>query len=594
MITSEAEQEYSRRLSKHQQTIQNLSRTDRLLSATRGILFVLFILFFFYIFNSNTPFFWILVPVVAFVIVVFWHERIIERKNLANRLASFYERGLARLEDRWSGLGIQGNQFKDSHHPYSEDLDLFGSGSLFELLCIARTQSGEETLAEWLQQPANPETIRNRQSAVDDLRARLDFRQDIASQGADVRKRMHPRNLIAWAQKPPVEFSKFLRVTTSLIVLLTFLTLFGWAKFGWGWNPFVAVMIFQILLMRHLNKDVQEILHGAEGAHHELQLLQLILRRVEEEQFQSKHLQKLQQSMQSEGILPSLQIKKMGKLLEWIDWQRNQLFAPIAILLLWQEHLAFALESWRKKYGAKVPLWIREVGEIEALNCFAGYAYENPADPFPEIVENETCYEGVSLGHPLIPNQQCVRNSITLNHEHRLKIVSGSNMSGKSTFLRTIGTNAVLALAGAPVRAESLRLSKVSIGASIHILDSLQTGSSRFYSEITRLRQLMDLAQNEPLLFLLDEILHGTNSADRLIGAEAIIHGFLKRKGIGLLTTHDLALANIAEKLGPIAENIHFQDHIQDGRIAFDYRVHQGVVQKSNAIELMRAVGLEV
>jgi DNA mismatch repair ATPase MutS len=277
-----------------------------------------------------------------------------------------------------------------------------------------------------------------------------------------------------------------------------------------------------------------------------------------------------------------------------LDWQRNQLFAPIAILLLWQAHLSFALEGWRKKYGEKIRFWIQSVGEIETLSSFSCYSYEHPEDPFPEIVDG-TCFEGTGLGHPLIPENQCIRNSVELNLEKRLKIVSGSNMSGKSTLLRTIGVNAVLALAGAPVRAKHLRLSPLSIGASIHILDSLQTGSSRFYAEITRLRQIMDLAQNKPpVLFLLDEILHGTNSADRLIGAEAIVRGFLQRNAIGLLTTHDLALTNIADKLGPVAENIHFQDHIEDGRIAFDYRVHPGVVQKSNAIALMRAVGLEV
>jgi DNA mismatch repair ATPase MutS len=347
--------------------------------------------------------------------------------------------------------------------------------------------------------------------------------------------------------------------------------------------------------MRRLMKRVEHITKGAEGAHEELKLLAVILQRIEQEDFKSPHMRQLLQRMEAEGSVASRQIRKMGRLLELLDWQRNQLFAPIAILLLWQAHIAFALERWHRKFGGKIPLWFDAVGEIEALNCLSNYAFENPEEPFPEIVENTVCFDAKDLGHPLLPKEECVRNSIRLDGEHRLKIVSGSNMSGKSTFLRTIGIHAVFALAGAPVRAAALRLSPLSVGASIHILDSLQTGSSRFYAEITRLRQLMDLAQSKPpLLFLLDEILHGTNSADRLIGAEAIVHGFLKQNAIGLLTTHDLALTNIVSKIGPIAENIHFQDHIESGRIAFDYRVHPGVVQKSNAIELMRAVGLEV
>ena len=587
-------QEYKSRLQQQQERIRKLSRIDSLLSTSRGILFVIFVLLFFYIFNSGGAYLWIALPAILFAIAVVVHERIIDRKNLALRIASFYERGLARLENRWMGQGTQGAQFQDATHPYSEDLDLFGPGSLFELLCTARTQSGEQILADWLKKRAGRKEIPERQSAVQDLRTRLDFRQDLASQGTDVRNRMRPDALIHWAEKAPVPFAKGLRAATSLSVLLTLLTLYGWAQFGWGWNPFVVVTILQILLLRHLGNRVIQITSGAEGAHQELKLLSLLLERIEQESFQSRHLQHLQQEMRSEGIVPSGQIRKMGILLELLDWQRNQLFAPLAILLLWQAHLAFALEGWRKRYGKKIRLWIQSVGEIEALSSFGCYSYEHPEDPFPDVVE-ETCYEGTDLGHPLIPENQCIRNSIELNLQKRLKIVSGSNMSGKSTFLRTIGVNAVLALAGAPVRAKSLRLSRLSLGASIHILDSLQTGSSRFYAEITRLRQIMDLAQKEPpLLFLLDEILHGTNSADRLIGAEAIVRGFLQRNAIGLLTTHDLALTNIAEKLSPIAENIHFQDHIEDGRIAFDYRVHPGVVKKSNAIALMRAVGLEV
>ncbi|MCI0415539.1 DNA mismatch repair protein MutS [bacterium] len=589
-----AHQEYSSRLQQQQERIRGLSRIDSLLSTARGILFVIFVLLFFYIFNSRGAYLWITLPAILFAIAVVMHERIIDRKNLALRIASFYERGLARIEHRWMGQGIQGNQFQDATHPYSEDLDLFGSGSLFELLCTARTQSGEQILADWLKKKAEQNEIPERQSAVQDLRTRLHFREDLASQGTDVRNRMRPETLIHWAEKSPVPFAKGLRAATSFSVLFTFLTLYGWSQLGWGWNPFVIVTILQIVFLRHLGNRVIEITQGAEGAHQELKLLSSLLERIETENFQSRYLQHVQQEMRSEGIVPSRQIRKMGTLLELLDWQRNQLFAPIAILLLWQPHLAFALEDWRKKYGKKIHFWIRSVGEIEAISSLACYSYEHPEDPFPDVVE-DACFEGTDLGHPLIPENQCVRNSIELNPGRRLKIVSGSNMSGKSTFLRTIGVNAILALAGAPVRAKQLRLSRLSIGASIHILDSLQTGSSRFYAEITRLRQIMDLAQKEPpLLFLLDEILHGTNSADRLVGADAIVRGLQRRNAMGLLTTHDLALTNIAEKLGPIAENIHFQDHIEDGRIAFDYRVHPGVVQKSNAIALMRAVGLEV
>jgi DNA mismatch repair ATPase MutS len=273
----------------------------------------------------------------------------------------------------------------------------------------------------------------------------------------------------------------------------------------------------------------------------------------------------------------------------------NVLLRVVGPPLLWTTQVAFAIEAWRKKFGPSVRRWLEAVGEFEALSAFANYAFEHPADPFPEFVEGEACFEGQALGHPLVAEPRSVRNDVRLSSELRVLVVSGSNMSGKSTLLRVVGANAVLAQAGAPVRARSLRLTPLAMGASIRTLDSLQGGTSRFYTEIKRLRQLVDLTKGpRPVLFLLDELLHGTNSHDRRIGAEAVIRTLVERRAIGLLTTHDLALAHIVEVLAPRAANVHFEDHIEGGRITFDYLLRPGLVRKSNALELMRSVGLDV
>jgi DNA mismatch repair ATPase MutS len=238
---------------------------------------------------------------------------------------------------------------------------------------------------------------------------------------------------------------------------------------------------------------------------------------------------------------------------------------------------------------------VAAVGEIEALCGLAARAWEHPEEPFPELLETGPLLEAEQLGHVLLPADRVVRNDVRLGAEPSLLIVSGSNMSGKSTLLRSIGTSVVLAQAGATVRAERLRLSPLSLGASIRLNDSLQQGSSRFYAEITRLRQLVSLAeQSPPLLFLLDELLAGTNSHDRRVGAAAVIRGLIERGAVGLLTTHDLALAEIAAGLGARAVNVHFEDRLEQGRVVFDYQMRQGVVRRSNALELMRAVGLDV
>jgi DNA mismatch repair ATPase MutS len=291
----------------------------------------------------------------------------------------------------------------------------------------------------------------------------------------------------------------------------------------------------------------------------------------------------------------------LGRLIDLLDARRNQLFLPLSSLLLWATQLAHAIESWRTISGPAVPRWLATVGEFEALCALASYAWENPDDPFPQVVAagDGPRFDGEGLGHPLIPGDVCVRNDVRLAADGsgdgpRALVISGSNMSGKSTLLRTVGVNTVLALAGAPVRARRLMLTPLSVGATLRVHDSLQAGTSRFYAEITRLRKIVDLtAGTPPPLFLLDEMLNGTNSRDRRIGAEAVLKGLIGRGGVGLVTTHDLALSEIAEALAPRAANVHFEDHLEDGQMTFDYICRPGVMTKSNALELMRAVGLD-
>jgi DNA mismatch repair ATPase MutS len=277
------------------------------------------------------------------------------------------------------------------------------------------------------------------------------------------------------------------------------------------------------------------------------------------------------------------------------DWQHNQFFAPVAAALLWGTHLAWAIEGWRRVHGSDVRIWLRTVGDFEALSSLSAYRYEHPDDVWPEIVSEGAGFDGTAIGHPLIPAARSVRNDVRLWGDTRILLVSGSNMSGKSTLLRTVGINTVLALAGAPVRATSLRLTRLAIGATLRIQDSLQEGRSRFYAEITRIREIADTARGPvPLLFLLDELFHGTNSHDRLAGASGVLRSLVEHGAIGLITTHDLALTEVADALAPRALNVHFEDRFDGGEIHFDYRVKPGPVTRSNAIALMRAVGLDV
>jgi DNA mismatch repair ATPase MutS len=243
-------------------------------------------------------------------------------------------------------------------------------------------------------------------------------------------------------------------------------------------------------------------------------------------------------------------------------------------------------------------VWVRIIGEFEALASLSAYAFEHPADPFPTFTGEPQAgarFEGTGLGHPLVPAARMQANDVSLTSERQLIVVSGSNMSGKSTLLRSVGINVVLALAGAPVTAARLRLSALALGATLHVEDSLHAGHSRFYAEILRIRTIVQGARGpSPMLFLLDEILHGTNSFDRRIGAEGIVRALAALGAIGLVTTHDLALTELPSMLGTAAVNRHFEDRLVDGKMVFDYRMRTGVVEHSNALALMRAIGLDV
>ncbi|MFN0085941.1 MAG: MutS-related protein [Blastocatellia bacterium] len=586
--------EYNSRLAARQEALAAEEACSRRIWLWRRIVFAIILLLLVISFEWPAALWLLPVPVIAFIVLMAIHQRIHRRRERLDRAVKFYERGLARMEDRWMGSGETGERFADKRHPYSEDLDLFGPGSVFELLCSARTRAGEETLAAWLLAPASPDEVRGRQAAVEELRTRLDLREDLALLGADVRSGVHAEELAVWGAAPAVFASGLISAMAVGIGALASIAVVLWLGFGLRWVALLALMIEAIFL--YLYRDqIMKVIAEVERPGRDLALLAEILGRIEQESFASPKLVALRGRLDTDGIPPSRRIARLNRLIEILDSTRNQFFAPVAFLLLIHAHLAYAIDRWRRHSGPAVRDWLAAIGEIEALGSLAGYAFEHPADPFPEIMEGGACFEGGELGHPLLSETRCVRNDVRLGAALRVLIVSGSNMSGKSTLMRTIGVNAVLALAGAPVRARSLRLSPLAVGASIHILDSLQTGASRFYAEITRLQQIVQLTREpRPLLFLLDEILSGTNSHDRRIGAEAVVKGLVERGAIGIVTTHDLALTQIEATLGERAANVHFEDHLEDGRMVFDYKMQPGIVTRSNALALMRAVGLDV
>jgi hypothetical protein len=596
-VTSEPHEEYRSRLARFEQAREQGQRHFRQMGNARlGTGLAALLAAAASLGAGWIPPWWLLAPLALFVFLAWKQDRIERALTAATRGVAFYQRALARVQNKWIGTGNQGERFRDPQHLFAEDLDLFGRGSLFELLSTTRTAGGERVLAGWLLQPGSRKEVLARQAAVAELAPRLDLRQDIALLGDDVRAAVEHEALQKWGEHPPVRFFPGARIVAFGLAAAAVITFGLMITMTTGVIPFLVVILAEVAFGMSVSAPMDRVMAATATPARELELLGLMLERLEREQFTSPALVSLRASLEVDGEAASRSIARLSKLVEYLDSARNQFLGIIVSPLLWTKQFAMAIEAWRMRRGPRIGTWVAAVSEFEALCSLASFAYEHPAAVFPELTEeSDPVVAAEGLAHPLIPARDAVANDVALGGGTRLWIVSGSNMSGKSTLMRAVGLTCVLAWAGAPVTASRLRLSRLSIGASMRTTDSLADHRSRFYAEISRLREIVDLARaGKPTLFLLDELLSGTNSHDRRIGAEGLIRGLVDRGAIGVVTTHDLALAEIVPSFNGAAINVHFEDQLEGDEIHFDYKLRSGVVMRSNALALMRAVGLDV
>jgi len=538
---------------------------------------------------------WVLAPAASFLLLLVVHTYILNALDRARRAARYYERGFSRLDGTWMGTGADGARFLE-HHSYARDLDLFGDGSLFQLLSTARTETGEETLASWIGRPSSASDVVARQGAVAELRDKLDFREALSILAAEAHV-SRTGLLMRWATTEPAGFSAFHRWLFAACAVASAVLVVSAIATPLTAGQVVTWLAVQAGIAAIWRPRVLRVIRGVDAAAYDLGLLSELLERIEREEFRSMQLKALRRALIAGDVLPSRRIAHLQFLLAVRDANRNEFVRPFAMLLLLRSQAAVAIDRWHAAYRGHLKLWLEAVGELEALSSLATFAFEHPDDPFPDVQgTGAPRFHATALAHPLLGETTAVRNDVVIGADHpHVLIVSGSNMSGKSTLLRAVGANLALALAGGTVRAASLTTTSLAIGATIRVQDSLQEGQSRFYAEILRIRDIVETAGNQgPVLFLLDEILHGTNSHDRRIGAEAIVRALVDAGSIGLVTTHDLALTRVQDMFGARARNVHFEDRIEDGKMVFDYRMREGVVEHSNALELMRAVGLKV
>ena len=538
-----------------------------------------------------------LVGAAAFVALVIVHASVLAARARVDRAIALIELGLGRIDEK-APPGDGGARLAPPGHPYARDLDLFGPGALFAFLSSARTRPGEERLAAWLLAPAPVEEVRARQAAVAELAERVDLREELALLGDDVRADVDAAALAAWGEAAaPAPLSGPLSVVLALLSAATLASIVWW--WGFDGSPLPSAVGIALVALGHrlLRDRVREATRAVDKSEAALVIVGAVIARARRESVASPRLVALRHAL--DGAPEA--IGELERLVRWLGWMRNQIFAPLGALLFWGPQVARRIAAWRGRQGGRIRVWLDALADLEALVSISAYAFERPEDRAPELVDGDApLVRAEGLAHPLLPRATAVRNDLALGGEApALLVVSGSNMSGKSTLLRSLGINVVLALAGAPVRARNFRLARVQLGASIRAEDSLADGVSRFYAEVRRLRQIADLAAAAPppLCFLADELLAGTNSHDRRIGGAAVVGALVRRGAIGLVTTHDLALAELAAQLG--GANVHFEDLVTDdpspeAALRFDYTLRPGPIdpRRTNALRLMRAVGL--
>jgi hypothetical protein len=591
--TTDVETLYERLRIERQQTVDAFERTHARLAALR--LAVAAAVPVILIAGGLRAAGWIALPLAAFAAIAIVHARVLNARDRAVSAEAFYGRGLLRIRHAWIGHGRTGDDRRPVDHPFADDLDVFGRGSLFELLATTRTKAGEEVLARWLLAPAGAGEIRARQAAVHELAGRLALRETVAVLGDQARTAVDAPILRTWAGSPLRLTGTGPRVGLALLAMATVALIVAGFWFRLAATAALVAVLIESLIAWMLRTRVDPVIEAVAAPSHDLDVLVALLRILEQERFASPRLARLQTALGSD-VRASHAIARLSRYVALIESQHNVIFALPAALVLWGTQWAFAVEAWRRRHGAHVEAWLDAIGEFEALLALGGFAAEHPRYTTPEIADGAPLFDAAGLAHPALP-ADAVPNDLRLGGEDlRLLIVSGSNMSGKSTWLRTVGTAVVLSWTGAPVRAIRCRLTPLQIGAAIRVQDSLTEGRSHFFAEILRFKQIIDLtrAGDRAVLFLLDEILGGTNSHDRRIGAAALLTGLVEAGAIGMATTHDLALASIVDQVPAHAANAHFRDEWVDGTLRFDYRLRDGVVTTSNALALMRSIGLKV
>lgn len=577
------------------QTIKN--KTYRI-SIIRVILFTAGIAGLIYVFNSS----WmaivsiIAITFVPFLALIKYHNRLFYQKEYLEKKIEINEQEIAALNYDYSAFE-DGEEFINSAHLYSYDLDLFGKKSLFQYINRTSTSFGKTRLASWLNNHLdNKQAIEERQTAVQELTPLLNFRQQIRILGSIYKGEAADGNEIeTWAKTQSIykekAFYKLLPIIVpSINLLIAILAALGIISFNLLGLSFVFFVTCSIMLTKSISK-----IQASYGKR--LQILATyagIIQKIEQETFTSQALINIQQQLQVEGHSASQAVNKLAKLMNTLDQRNNILVTTILNgLLFWELKQVIKIESWKEEHAEKLPVWLEAVGDMDALCSLATFAYNQSEYTFPEIKSEPFSLTASQMGHPLMNCNKCVKNDINIIKKPYFVIITGANMAGKSTYLRTIGVNYLLACIGAPVCAKEMQIYPSHLITSLRTTDSLTENESYFFAELKRLKLIIDkLINGEELFIILDEILKGTNSMDKQKGSFALIKQFMTLKANGIIATHDLLLGSLIDLFPSDIHNYCFEAEIKNNELSFAYQLKEGVAQNMNACFLMKKMGI--
>lgn len=542
---------------------------------------------------------WLVVPlfIFLFIYLVFIYNKIDNIKKYVSILKEINIGSIKRISGEWTDFSDKGDEFKDENHNFSYDLDIFGHGSLFQWINSAHTHLGRVTLANILSQPCkNKELINKRQEAIHELSSKRWWRHRLKAESMLIDENDN-EDLFKWASNINPIYSK--SVIILILRLLPIITV-GTLALSYLTNiismklPFLLLLIQFFLTYMNIAKKNEE-LNLLYKYRNNIRVYKKILNHFEKIKFDSNYINELKIKLNNnKGFTTAQQLNKLEKLADSISNRNNLIFFPINIIMLWDYQCMIDLQYWKNESGLLVKRWIQVIGEIEALSSLATIEYDYPNWTIPIISDVSSYFKAKSLGHPLISNNQ-VCNDIDIKKPSNILLITGSNMSGKSTFLRTIGINLVLAYSGSPVCAKNMECSIMNIYTCMRTSDNLEKNISSFYGELLRIKKIIEATKNdEQIFFLLDEIFKGTNSHDRHVGAKILIRQLYNNGAVGLVSTHDLELGELENESHGNFKNYHFQEYYKDNNIHFDYKLRLGIATTRNALYLIKMIGIDL